>query len=243
MDLRLAQRLAVITGAAQGIGLATARALLEEGAHIVMVDRDSKVEDVASTLGAAAVVVDLSDPQSSAQVAEVARALGGAAILINNAGITRPANIADITDEDWAAVMSVNVDAAFRLTRSLWSQLVEKRGAVVNLASFAAKRATLFGNNASYTVSKHAIAGLTRAAAMDGSRLGVRVNAVAPGVVSTQMVTAHNAETREKIAGMIPMGRYAEPSEIADVIVYLASARASHITGEVVNVNGGLVMD
>lgn len=244
MDLELRGRLAVVTGAARGIGLAAAQAFAAEGARVLMVDRDAPALDAAAgALGAEALVADLADPAAATAVAARAGEAGGADVLVNNAGVSRPANIAAITDADWADVMAVNIDAAMRLTRELWSQLRERRGAVVNIASFASKRATLFGNNASYVVSKHAIAGLTRAAAMDGAKEGVRVNAVAPGVVATDMVKLHDAPTREKIAGMIPLGVYADPSEIADVIVFLASRRASHVTGEVMNVNGGLVMD
>lgn len=243
MDLGLTGRLAVVTGAARGIGLATAKAFLAEGAKVLLVDRDAAVVSVAETIGAHGLVADLSTPAAADEIARKAQDLGGTAVLVNNAGITRPASLDQITDDDWRDVMSINLDAAFRLSRALWSQLQKSRGAIVNLASFAAKRATLFGNNASYTVSKHGIAGLTRAAAMDGARLGIRVNAVAPGVVSTEMVKAHSPETRQTIAGMIPMGQYADPDEIADAIVFLASRRASHITGEILNVNGGLVMD
>ena len=243
MNLDLAGRLAVVTGAARGVGRATASAFAAEGAALLLVDCDDEVLRVADAMGAEALVVDLGALGSAAKVAAAAAQLGGASILVNNAGITRPANIAEITDEDWQAVLGVNLDAAFRLIRALWPQLRETRGAVVNLASFAAKRATLFGDNTSYTVSKHGIAGLTRAAAMDGAKDGIRVNAVAPGVVNTEMVKAHSPEVRDRISGMIPLGRYAEPDEIADLILFLASGRASHITGEVVNINGGLVMD
>jgi len=126
----------------------------------------------------------------------------------------------------------------------LWSQLSASNGSIVNLASFASKRSTLFGNNTSYVAAKHAINGLTRATAFEGASQGIRVNAVAPGVVDTELIrSVHDADTRNKILGFIPQNRFAEPSEIADVIVFLASSRASHICGEVININGGMCMD
>ncbi len=243
LDLELRGRLAVVTGAAQGIGFAIAEAFVAEGARVLLVDVSAATASAAASLKADHLVVDLAERGAAAEVAARAAAAGGADILVNNAGITRPAPIDQITDDDWRDVMAVNIDAALRLTRDLWVQLKARRGAVVNIASFAAKRATLFGNNASYVVSKHAIAGLTRAAALDGARDGVRVNAVAPGVVATEMVKLHDEATRHKIQTMIPLGSYAMPAEIADVVLFLASRRASHVTGEVMNVNGGLVMD
>ena len=139
--------------------------------------------------------------------------------------------------------MDVNASAPFRLIRAFWPQLSRHSGAVINLASFAAKRSTLFGGNAAYVASKHALAGLTRAAAYEGAARNVRVNAIAPGVVATEMVMLHDEAARERIRERIPLGRFAEPSEIADLALFLASPRAAHICGEVVNVNCGLRMD
>ena len=170
MDLELGGKAAVVTGAAQGIGLAVARAFLGEGARVLMVDRNPAVVDIAKDAGGTPLVTDLGDAGADRSVADAGAMLGACAVLVNNAGISRPAHIDAITDDDWRAVMSVNVDVAFRLTRTLWPQLLQAKGAIVNIASFAGKRATLFGNNASYVASKHAIIGLTRAAAMDGAR-------------------------------------------------------------------------
>jgi 3-oxoacyl-[acyl-carrier protein] reductase len=140
--------------------------------------------------------------------------------------------------------MDVNLGVAFRLSRALWLQLSTNDGAIINLASFASKRSTLFGNNSSYVAAKHGIAGLTRASAYEGATQGVRVNAIAPGVVDTDLIrSVHNADTRKKIMGFIPQNRFADPSEIADLALFLASNRARHICGEVVNINGGLCMD
>lgn len=243
MDLHLTDKLAVVTGAAQGIGEAIAEAFAGEGARLLLVDREEKVRDVAGKLGAAAAVRDLRSRNAAEEIAREADAAGGAAALINNAGISRPAPLPELGDEDWEATMDVNASAPFRLIRAFWPQLSRHSGAVINLASFAAKRSTLFGGNVAYVASKHALAGLTRAAAFEGAARNVRVNAIAPGVVATEMVMLHDEAARERIRERIPLGRFAEPSEIADLALFLASPRAAHICGEVVNVNGGLRMD
>lgn len=243
MELGLTDRLAIITGAAQGIGAAMANAFSDEGASVLLVDRDPKVKEVANRLKGQAWVGELTDPDCSNSIAKLAQASGGVAILINNAGISVPASIPNIQHQDWDAVLSVNLSAAFKLTQALWKQLAYHQGSIINLASFAAKRSTLFGNNASYVASKHGIAGLTRAAAFEGAQQGIQVNAIAPGVVDTDLIKLHSVETRERIKNFIPQKRFATPAEIADLALFLASNRARHICGEVININGGLYMD
>lgn len=244
MDLGITGKRTVITGAAKGIGAAIAEGFAEEGASLLLVDMNEEVAALAGRLGAQSVVCDLSDPASADAVSAASEKLGGADILINNAGISRPAPLPDTTDDLWSAVLEVNLTAVFRITRALWSQLSRDEGAVVNLASFASKRSTLFGNNSSYVAAKHGIAGLTRAAAFEGASQGIRVNAIAPGVVETELIrSVHDAESRAKILGFIPQARFAMPSEIADLALFLASERSRHICGEVVNINGGLCMD
>jgi 3-oxoacyl-[acyl-carrier protein] reductase len=243
MKLGLEGRLTIITGGAQGIGAAIAQGFAGEGAAVLLVDRESSVSAVADRLDGRSLVCDLADPIAAEQVAATAAELGGASVLINNAGISKPGPVSDTADGDWDAVMNVNASAGFRLIRALWPQLATNGGTVINITSFAAKRATLFGNNASYVASKHALAGLTRAAALDGAKDGVRVNGIAPGVVDTDLVKLHDEATRQKIMAMIPQGRFADPSEIADLALFLASDRSRHICGEIVNINGGLYMD
>lgn len=244
MDLALGGKLAVVTGAARGIGASIAAGFVEEGAGVLLVDLNDIVREVAAKIGGESLVIDLAESGAAQQVAAASEKLGGADVLINNAGISRPAPLPETTDEDWSAVINVNLSVAFRLTRALWTQLSFRGGSVVNLASFASKRSTLFGNNSSYVAAKHGIAGLTRAAAFEGAIQGIRVNAIAPGVVDTDLIrSVHDAEARAKIMGFIPQNRFAEPSEIADLALFLASKRAAHICGEVININGGLCMD
>jgi NAD(P)-dependent dehydrogenase (short-subunit alcohol dehydrogenase family) len=244
MNLNLECKLAVVTGAARGIGAAIAQGFVDEGASVLMIDMNDDVATSAAELGVESLVCDLTQSGVDKSIAAAAGKLGGASILVNNAGISRPAPLPETSDDEWAVIMDVNLGAAFRLSRALWSQLSANDGAIVNLASFASKRSTLFGNNSSYVAAKHGIAGLTRAAAYEGATQGVRVNAIAPGVVNTDLIrSVHNADTRKKIMGFIPQNRFADPSEIADLALFLASNRARHICGEVVNINGGLCMD
>ena len=244
MNLNLECKLAVVTGAARGIGAAIAQGFVDEGASVLMIDMNDDVATVAAELGVESLVCDLAQPGADKSVAAAAGKLGGASILVNTAGISRPAPLPETSDDEWAAIMDVNLGVAFRLSRALWLQLSTNDGAIINLASFASKRSTLFGNNSSYVAAKHGIAGLTRASAYEGATQGVRVNAIAPGVVDTDLIrSVHNADTRKKIMGFIPQNRFADPSEIADLALFLASNRARHICGEVVNINGGLCMD
>ena len=244
MNLNLEGKLAVVTGAARGIGAAIARGFVEEGATVLVVDMSADVASIGSELGGESLVCDLTPSGTDKLVAATAERLGGASILINNAGISRPAPLPETSDDEWAAVMDVNLGVPFRLSRALWPQLSANDGAIVNLASFASKRSTLFGNNSSYVAAKHGVAGLTRAAAYEGATQGIRVNAIAPGVVDTDLIrSVHDVDTRKKIKGFIPQNRFADASEIADLVLFLASNRARHICGEVVNINGGLCMD
>jgi len=211
MDLNLDGKLAVVTGAARGIGAAIARGFVEEGAKVLMVDMSDDVANVAAELGGESLVCDLTQSGADKSVAASAKKLGGASILVNNAGISRPSPLPETSDDEWAAVMDVNLGVSFRLSRALWSQLSAHDGAIVNLASFASKRSTLFGNNSSYVAAKHGVAGLTRAAAYEGATQGVRVNAIAPGVVDTDLIrSVHDADTRKKIQGFIPQDRFAD---------------------------------
>lgn len=244
MDLKLSGKLVVVTGAARGIGAAIAAGFAEEGARLLLIDMSGEVTARAEALGGTGLVLDLTDRQAPARIAEAAAELGGAAVLVNNAGISRPAPLPEMTDEAWDTALDVNLGVAFRLTRALWPQLAEAKGAVINLASFAAKRSTLFGDNSSYVAAKHGIAGLTRAAAFEGARAGIRINAIAPGVVETDLIRAvHDEAARKRIKAFIPQDRFATPEEIADLALFLASERSGHICGEVVNINGGMLMD
>ncbi len=224
---------AVVTGAARGIGRAIAHKLAADGFDVVAVDRDPKVEEVAAELGggARAVVCDLTEPGGRRLVVEAAPR---AAALVNNAGITRDALVTKMTEDDFGAVIRVNLRAAFELTAELAPTMTD-RGAIVSMSSRA-----YLGNigQYNYSMSKGALVGMTRALAQElAPRL--RVNAVAPGLVATDMAMAMPAKVRDKLVGRVPLGRMAEPGEIAELVAFLVSPAASYITGQVVVACGG----
>ena len=243
MNLNLECKLAVVTGAARGIGAAIARGFVDEGASVLMIDMNDDVAIVAAELGVESLVCDLTQPGADKSVAAAAGKLGGASILVNNAGISRPAPLPETSDDEWAAIMDVNLGVAFRLSRALWSQLSANDGAIVNLASFASKRSTLFGNNSSYVAAKHGVAGLTRAAAYEGATQGIRVNAIAPGAVLTERVRNlmeqdnDSGPTQEIIEKhLLGLGH---PQQVASVALFFASDDSNWVTGQILPVDGG----
>ncbi len=241
---------AIVTGASSGIGRATARRLAAEGFHVLAVGRDARaLEAVCAEIGQAG-------GTSHACVADVTSADGPAAIigaaltrfgridaLVNAAGIIASAGVAETTDDAWDEMMHINVRAPFRLIREAAPALVESRGAVVNVSSVAGPRA--FPGVAAYCVSKAAVDQLTRVAALDLAPQGVRVNAVNPGVVRTNlhrrsgMAEDRYADFLERSKTTHPLGRIGTPEEIAGVILFLVSAASGWITGETVAIDGG----
>jgi 3-oxoacyl-[acyl-carrier protein] reductase len=227
---------AVVTGSARGIGLHIARRLTDDHSRIVLVDVSDRLAEAVSELerpglDVVPVQADLTDP---AGVAAVAAAAGPVDALVNNAGITRDARLVNMTEDDFLAVLDVNLGAPFALIEALTDSFTDG-SAVVNISS----RAYLgnFGQY-NYAMSKGGIVGLTRAMAI---RLAprTRVNAVAPGLTNTEMVTSIPDAVLARMIEAIPLGRMGEPSEIADLVAYLCSARSSYITGQVVVIGGG----
>lgn len=242
---RLEGRTALVTGAARGIGAAIAEALHREGARVALLDREGAAcQAQAARLDAVAVTVDLADPVATREATgEAIEALGGIDVLVNNAGILRMAPLLDISVDDWDATFDINVRAMLVTTQVAARAMIARGGggSIVNMASMGGKVGS--PNQAHYAASKAAVIGLTRVAAMELGEHGIRVNCICPGYVLTEMGAAtRTPEMVAKWSAMSPLGRCAEPSEVADMAVFLASDEARYCTGQAMNVSGGMVM-
>ena len=244
--MTLRGKTAVVTGAAGAIGAAIAQVLADQGALVVLVDRAAEPTQVmAKALGGHAVIVDLSDAAAiSTMAADVLARFGRIDILVNNAGILNFEKIAETSLQEWHRVHGVNVDAAFLLAQAFLPGMRAARwGRVINMSSYAAKCGGLTAGTA-YSVSKTAMIGLTYSIAREVAGDGVTSNAVAPAYVRSAMISEQLTEAqRQAQLALIPVGRFCEPEEVAHAVMFLASPLAGFITGEVIDVNGGLQFD
>ncbi|UCG75260.1 MAG: 3-oxoacyl-[acyl-carrier-protein] reductase [Gemmatimonadota bacterium] len=238
-------RVAIVTGSARGIGLEIARELTDAGASVAIVDLDEAEAARASTgLGGAerGYACNVSDPEACERMlAEVEEDLGSPYILVNNAGITRDNLLLRLGDDDWRRVLDVNLSGAFYLTRRVARGMMKRReGRIINIASVVG----LTGNRgqANYAASKAGLIGLTKSVAQELASRGVLVNAVAPGFIQTEMTAALGEETRSALLDRIPLGRMGTPADVAGVVRFLAGPLASYVTGQVIVVDGGMVM-
>lgn len=244
--MTLRGRTAVVTGAAGAIGAAISKALADQGALVVLVDMAAEpTQALAKALGGHAVIVDLSDAATvAAMAADVLARFGRIDILVNNAGILNFEKIAATSLREWHRVHGVNVDAAFLLAQAFLPGMRATRwGRVINMSSYAAKCGGLTAGTA-YSVSKTAMIGLTYSIAREVAGEGVTSNAVAPAYVMSAMISEQLSEAqRQAQLALIPVGRFCEPEEVAHAVMFLASPLAGFITGEVIDVNGGLQFD
>jgi 3-oxoacyl-[acyl-carrier protein] reductase len=245
--MRLAGKVALVTGAQQGIGKAIALAYGREGASVVInyLDNQTAAEEIASqirALGQRAVPLagDVARAADVRRMVEAGESLGGIDILVNNAGIFPRVEFLDMTEAQWDEVLNVNLKGTFLCTQAVAQKLVERgrAGAVINLASSAAFRSSPRGVH--YVASKAGIVGVTRATALELAPYRVRVNAIAPGTTDTAQPRYGMSEEELQAAGrQVPLGRMGTPEDVADLAVFLASEEARHITGQTLHVNGG----
>jgi NAD(P)-dependent dehydrogenase (short-subunit alcohol dehydrogenase family) len=238
------EKVALVTGAARGIGLATAKLFLEEGWRVALLDIDGDnldrtMERVSAQERTLAIKADVSDPvQVTAAIAAVEKHFGRLDALVNNAGIANFKPILETTFEDWSRILAVNLSGPFLVTQAAVPLIARQGGAVVNITSISGLRASTL--RVAYGTSKAGLAHLTKQQAIEFGELGIRVNAVAPGPVETAMAAAvHTPAIRKDYRDHMPLGRYGTEDELANAIVFLCSERASFITGQVLCVDGG----
>ena len=246
MNIDLSGKVALVTGGSRGIGKAVASRLAGAGARVALVDvvDPEQVEATAREIGGGAIavqanVVDVDDV--GAAVSQVEEQLGPIDVLVNNAGITRDGLLIRMTEEAWTAVLDVNLRGVFNMTKAVARGMMKRRGGrVVNIASVVG----ITGNagQANYSASKAGVIGFTKSVAKELAARNVLVNAVAPGFIDTDMTRALPEAARETLLKLIPLGRLGAAEDVANAVLFLSSDLAAYVTGQVVVVDGGMVM-
>jgi 3-oxoacyl-[acyl-carrier protein] reductase len=245
MQIDLTGKVALVTGSTRGIGRAIAEALAAAGARVAVVGRDLPRAEAAATEighGAKGFACDVSDTAAvSALVTDVETSFGAIDILVNNAGLTKDNLIMRLKDEDWDTVIDANLRGAFASIRAASRGMMKRRsGRIINISSVVG----VIGNRgqANYAASKAGLIGLTKSVAKELASRNILCNAVAPGFIATDMTAALGDEQRQALERQIPLERLGSPADIASAVVFLASDHAAYITGQVLVVDGGMVM-
>lgn len=237
----MAEKVAIVTGAARGIGLETSNLFLEEGWRVAMIDRDEPALFAAAEEldGVQPIVCDVSVPSAvTAMIMAVGDGMGRIDALVNNAGVADFGPIEETTFERWRTVMATNLDGPFLCTQAATPLLRVSRGAVVNIASISGLRASTL--RVAYGTSKAGVIQLTLQQAVELGEFGIRVNAIAPGPVRTKLAMAvHSTDIIDAYHDAVPLNRYGSEREVAEAVVFLCSERASYVTGQCLAVDGG----
>jgi 3-oxoacyl-[acyl-carrier protein] reductase len=247
-ELKLTGKVALITGAAQGIGKAVALLLARNGADIVVSDINlEKAEETAKEIEsigskAIAIKVNVASLNEVEQMVEaVLEKLGKIDILVNNAGITRDKLILRMTEEDWDVVLDVNLKGTFNCTKAVVRHMAKQRsGKIVNIASVTGEMGN--AGQVNYSASKAGVIGLTKTIAREFAQRGINVNAIAPGFIVTPMTEVLPEKQKEELKRLIPMERLGKPEDVAEAVLFFVSEESNYITGQVLNVNGGIYM-
>ena len=248
MNISLAGKVALVTGASRGIGKTIAMTLAEAGALVVgTATSEAGAEAITAELSAVkadsrGVVLNVTDADSVAAVIKAVSAdVGAPTIVVNNAGITKDGLMMRMSEDDWAATMDANLTGTFRVTKAcLRGMMKAKQGRVINIGSVVAT----VGNpgQANYCASKAGLFGFSKSLALEVASRGITVNCVTPGFIASDMTDALDEDQRAGLAARVPLGRVGDPADIAAAVLFLASDMASYITGETINVNGGMYM-
>ena len=246
--MKLAGKVALVTGAAQGIGKAIAFLLAGNGADIVVSDINlERAEETAKEIEgtgqrAMAIRVDVANSEEVERMVQtILERFGHIDILVNNAGIARDRLILRMTEEDWDAVLNVNLKGTFNCTKAVVRHMSKQRsGKIVSIASVVGEMGN--AGQANYSASKAGVSGFTKTIAREFAQRGINVNAVAPGYIETPMTDVLREKTKEELKQLIPMDRLGRPEDVAEAVLFLVSEASSYITGEVLNVNGGIYM-
>lgn len=245
--MRLAHEVAIVTGAARGIGRAIALALVAEGASVLLSDVSEDVHKTAAEIrnagGQAGSLVGNVTVESDCEkmVEEAIQQFGKIDILVNNAGITKDNLLLRMSEADWDAVLDINLKGTFLCTKAVTKPMMKQRsGKIINIASVIG----IMGNagQANYSASKGGVIAFTKTMAKELGGRNIRVNAIAPGFIESKMTEVLSEDARKKLIDLIPLGTLGKPEYVAEAVVFLASPAAGYITGQVLNVDGGMVM-
>jgi len=245
MNIDLTGRVALVTGGTRGIGRSIAETLANCGAKVAVVGRDQARADAAAQEignGARGFACDIADvAQVNALIESVEKAFGSLDILVNNAGLTRDNILLRLKDDDWDAVLNANLRGAFATIRASTRGMMKRRwGRIINISSVVG----LIGNKgqSNYAASKAGLIGLTKSVAKEFASRNILANVIAPGFIETDMTAAMTPEARAAMSGQIPLERLGSPQDVANAVAFLASEQAAYITGQVLVIDGGLVM-